>query len=168
MIIKHFYSDLFQPLSCWPRIYPAFAKCRSRSVGFFRSQLIWIYTVTLSMWIYINHLDQVIWLAENWKWAWHLNLFSMTRFNAWQAGYFVNTLLPVMTTAPLESAEVAEWHRNYFMINLHKGYMWLHWDFRFRNLDLQLGALPTVLWNPVQEALNHHPTTLLCLHNYKD
>ena len=27
----------------------------------------------------MNNLDQVIWLAENWKWAWHLNLFSMTR-----------------------------------------------------------------------------------------
>ena len=31
------------------------------------------------MWIYISSLDQVIWLAENWKWAWNLNLFSMTR-----------------------------------------------------------------------------------------
>ena len=31
------------------------------------------------MWIYVNNLDQVIWLAENWKWTWHLNLFSMTR-----------------------------------------------------------------------------------------
>ena len=31
------------------------------------------------MWIYIYNLDQVIWLAENQKWAWHLNLFSMTR-----------------------------------------------------------------------------------------
>ena len=31
------------------------------------------------MWIYINNLDQVNWLAENEKWAWHLNLFSMTR-----------------------------------------------------------------------------------------
>ena len=30
------------------------------------------------MWIYIKILDQVIWLAENWKWAWPLNLFSMT------------------------------------------------------------------------------------------
>ena len=33
------------------------------------------------MWIYINNLFQVIWLAENWKWVWHLNLFSMTRVN---------------------------------------------------------------------------------------
>ena len=31
------------------------------------------------MWIY--NLNQVIWLAENWKWAWHFNLFSMTRVN---------------------------------------------------------------------------------------
>ena len=33
------------------------------------------------MWIYINNLDQVIWLAENWKWVWHFNSFSMTRIN---------------------------------------------------------------------------------------
>ena len=31
------------------------------------------------MQICINSLDQVIWLAENWKLEWHLNLFSMTR-----------------------------------------------------------------------------------------
>ena len=39
---------------------------RSRSVGFFRSQLIWIYTVLpLSMWIYCKNRNQVTWLAEN-------------------------------------------------------------------------------------------------------
>ena len=53
-------------------------QCRSRSVGFWRSQLIWICTVCHYV-NYINNLDQVIWLAENYKWAWHLNLFSMTR-----------------------------------------------------------------------------------------
>ena len=31
------------------------------------------------MWIYSNNPDQVFWLAENLKWAWHLNLFSRTR-----------------------------------------------------------------------------------------
>ena len=54
-------------------------QCRCRSVGFFRSQLIWICTVCHSVCEYIHNLDQVIWLAENWKWARHLNLFSMTR-----------------------------------------------------------------------------------------
>ena len=38
--------------------------------------------LSLNMWIYINSLDQVNWLVENWKWMWHLNLFSMTRVNA--------------------------------------------------------------------------------------
>ena len=57
-------------------------QCRSRSVGFWRSQLIWIYTVCHSVCeIYINNPELVIWLAENWKWAWHLNLFSKTRVN---------------------------------------------------------------------------------------
>ena len=38
-----------------------------------------LHCLLLSMCNYINNLDQVIWLAENWKWAWHLNLFSGTR-----------------------------------------------------------------------------------------
>ena len=33
------------------------------------------------MWTSINNLNQVICLAENWKWACHLNLFSMARVN---------------------------------------------------------------------------------------
>ena len=60
------------------RDIPCFCKqCRSRSVGFWRSQLIWIciqkpidldlHCLSLSMWIYISSLDLVIWLAENWK-----------------------------------------------------------------------------------------------------
>ena len=56
-------------------------QCRSRSVGFWRSQLIWIWSLLLSMWIYINKAGQVIWLAINLKWAWHLNFFSRTRVN---------------------------------------------------------------------------------------
>ena len=32
-----------------------------------------------SMWIFI--LDKAIWLADNKKWVWHLNLFSMKRVN---------------------------------------------------------------------------------------
>ena len=40
-----------------------------------------LHCLPLSMWIYINSLDQVIWLAENQKWMWHLNLFSRTRVN---------------------------------------------------------------------------------------
>ena len=37
-----------------------------------------LHCLLFSMWIYINNLDQVIWLADKKKWAWHLNLFSMT------------------------------------------------------------------------------------------
>ena len=58
-------------------------QCRSRSVdGFFRSQLIWICTVCQVECECIINLYQVIWLAENQKWAWHLNLFSMTMVNS--------------------------------------------------------------------------------------
>ena len=32
---------------------------------------------------YINSLHQVIWLADNKKWAWHHNLFSMARVNVY-------------------------------------------------------------------------------------
>ena len=38
-----------------------------------------LHCLSFSLWIYINNLEKVIWLAENWKCAWHLNLFSMTR-----------------------------------------------------------------------------------------
>ena len=38
-----------------------------------------LYCLPFSMWNYMNIFDKLIWLAENWKWAWHLNLFSMTR-----------------------------------------------------------------------------------------
>ena len=38
-----------------------------------------LHCLPLSMRIYSNNWDQVIWLAENQKWAWHLNLFSRTR-----------------------------------------------------------------------------------------
>ena len=52
---------------------PCFSKQgRSRSVGFWRSQLIWICTVCHSdldlhclSFIYVNNLDQITWLAEN-------------------------------------------------------------------------------------------------------
>ena len=36
-----------------------------------------LHCLSLNMWISIENPDQVIWLAGNKKWAWHLNLFSM-------------------------------------------------------------------------------------------
>ena len=36
-----------------------------------------LHCLSFSMWIYSNKLDQVIWLAGNWKWVWHLNLGSI-------------------------------------------------------------------------------------------
>ena len=38
-----------------------------------------LHCLSLNMWISIKNPDEVIWLAGNYKWAWHLNLFSMTR-----------------------------------------------------------------------------------------
>ena len=45
-----------------------------------------LHCLSLSMWICINNIDQVIWLAENWKLAWQFNLFNMTRIkrNHWK------------------------------------------------------------------------------------
>ena len=55
-------------------------QCRSRSVGFFRSQLIWICTVCHSVCEFISR----IWIKES-DWltirSGHLNLFGMTRVN---------------------------------------------------------------------------------------
>ena len=38
-----------------------------------------LHCLSLNMWISIKNPDQVIWLAGNYKWGWHLNLFSMSR-----------------------------------------------------------------------------------------
>ena len=38
-----------------------------------------LHCLSISMWICINNLDQVIWLAENYKLVQHLNLFSRTK-----------------------------------------------------------------------------------------
>ena len=38
-----------------------------------------LHCLSLNMWISIKNQDQVIWLAGNWKWAWHFNVFSMTK-----------------------------------------------------------------------------------------
>ena len=59
------------------RIYFAFAN--SADPDQLASDDLDLHLLPLSMWIYINKLDQVIWLAENYKWVWHLNLFSMIR-----------------------------------------------------------------------------------------
>ena len=45
-----------------------------------------LHCLPFSMWININNLDQVIWLAENLKWAWHL-------YSAWQSLIFFSFLL---------------------------------------------------------------------------
>ena len=65
-------------------------QCRARSVGFWRSQLIWICTVCHCK-LCISSLDQVIWLAENYRWAWHLNLFSL---NGLREVTFQNYIFP--------------------------------------------------------------------------
>ena len=49
------------PLFCWTRIDPAFANCRSRSVGFWRSQLIWICTVCHQ----VHEFMSTIWIKRS-------------------------------------------------------------------------------------------------------
>ena len=124
-------------------------QCRSRSVGFFRSQLIWICTVcikyvcikyvnwsdqlasseanwsgsalfalsmfALSMWIYNNNPDQVIWLVKNQKWAWLLNLFSRTRVNIF--------ILSIWTDKPEQTVSTQN-------VASDQGLYWLHWGLK--------------------------------------
>ena len=54
-------------------------QCRSRSVVLKKPTDLDLQCLPFRMWIYSNNPVQVIWLAENWKWAWHLNLFRRTR-----------------------------------------------------------------------------------------
>ena len=51
------------PLSCWTGIYPAFANSVDPDLK--KPTDLDLHCLPLSMWIYINNLDQVIWLAEN-------------------------------------------------------------------------------------------------------
>ena len=53
-----------EPLSCWTRIYPAFAN--SEDPDMLASDLD-LHCLPLSMWIYNNNPDQVIWVAENYR-----------------------------------------------------------------------------------------------------
>ena len=64
-----FYAAISKLLSCWTWILPVFTN---------RSQLD-LHYLLLSMWICIHSMGQVTRLAENYKWARHLNLFNMTR-----------------------------------------------------------------------------------------
>ena len=54
-------------------------QCRSKSE---KPTNLDLHCLSLSMWIYINNLDQVIWLAGYQKWAWRLN-FNMARVKYW-------------------------------------------------------------------------------------
>ena len=57
-----------------PYISCLYKQCRSKSEANWSR-----YALSFSMWIYMNNLDQVIWVAENLKRVWYLNLFSRTR-----------------------------------------------------------------------------------------
>ena len=65
------YWRWYQPLSCWAWIYPVFTnsvypdQLASKEANWSGSALFVITFV--SIWICINKLDQVIWLAGNWK-----------------------------------------------------------------------------------------------------
>ena len=67
--------------------------------------------LSLNIWLSIKNLDQVIWLAGNLKWAWHLNLFSMTR---------VNTPLSLHIThiSPKQILSKAELQQVYILLTL--------------------------------------------------
>ena len=67
------------PLSCWSRMYPAFANSVDPDqLASKKPTDLDLHCFPFNTWIYINNLDQVIWLAENLKRAGHLNLFSKT------------------------------------------------------------------------------------------
>ena len=62
-----------------PDVLCLFKQCRSRSIGFWRNQLLNLHCLPFSIWIYINYLDQGIWMAENYKWVCYLNLSIIRR-----------------------------------------------------------------------------------------
>ena len=84
-----------------------------------------LHCLSLSMWIYSNNPDQVIWLAENWKWAWHLNLFSRTRVNTLENLCFavhlsmVSGQLKLFTDFGMWTAQIIYrfWYNNIYILD---------------------------------------------------
>ena len=58
-------------------ICPVCKQCRFRSS--LKPADLDLHYLSFSIWLCVKNLDPVIWLADNYKWTWHLNLFSMTR-----------------------------------------------------------------------------------------
>ena len=81
LIPYSFYLQVWtRSLSCWAGGCPAFANSVDPDqLASKKPTDLDLHCLPFSMWIYINNLDQVFWLAENFKRVWHLNLFSRTR-----------------------------------------------------------------------------------------
>ena len=60
-------------------MYPAFTNSVDPDQFLKKPTDLDLHCLSFSIWKCINNLHQVIWLADNLKWVWHLNLFSMTR-----------------------------------------------------------------------------------------
>ena len=61
---NHLYN--FGVITCWTRIYPALADSVDQDqLASKKPTDLDLHCLPFSMWIYINNLDQVIWLAEN-------------------------------------------------------------------------------------------------------
>ena len=76
------------------------------------------------MWIYINNLDQVIWLAENLKWARHLNLFSRTRVKclaSWPNFSTLKITAPDYKLSPTRSTDIFF----FFFLFCHENMLWV-------------------------------------------
>ena len=78
-------------------------QCWSRSVGFWRSQLIWIYTVCHSVCEFISTIWIKIWLAVNLKRVWHVNLFSRTGVNTGLSNEIASVDRPQWKIGPANS-----------------------------------------------------------------
>ena len=61
-------SNILKPLSCWTQIYPDFANSVDPDQLLLKKPTdLDLHCLLLSMQICSNNLDQVIWLAENYK-----------------------------------------------------------------------------------------------------
>ena len=87
------------------------------------------------MWIYVNNLDQVIWLADNWKWVWHLNLFSRTRVKNFDA----KTVMQMSTNAMEGKTKVCTYkfkseNRIHLSIHICMCTINIHWNLHFNTM----------------------------------
>ena len=100
LIFYFFFMFVFNPCPATQiLVYTAFANCVDPDqLASQKPNYLALDCLSLSIQIWFNSLNQVIWLAENLKWVWYLNLFSRRRVNFGKQGPVVQSIISLMSS----------------------------------------------------------------------